>query len=225
MPAVFTIYSVADDGKAKKHKIEVGDPDENENFNDKGQSVTQKPKKYSFEFNGDKFNIIDTPGLTDSRELEQNKLNLDLIKEEMKTLDVIHGICIVLKSNEQKFSSAMEKYLSDLLSIFPKTAVNNIFYLFTHSREIFRGIGHTNNFLKIFAKNFKLLHGVELEFSEDRIFYSESYAFEYLIAFQNRYYCREKDEYLKDMWNRTSRNINRFLKEIKTITPILVSEI
>src|SRR5690606_20117778 len=154
--------------------------------------------KYSFEFNGDQFNIIDTPGLTDSRGLEQDKINLDLIREEIKKLDAIHGICIVLKSNQQKLSHEMENCLRGLLSLFPKSAVNNIFYLFTHCRGTLGGIGDAVDPLMVFAEKFKESHDIQLKFLKDRMFCSENEPFQYLIAFQNKYHFREEAGYLKD---------------------------
>ena len=225
MPAVFSFYSTDADGNPITKRIEVGEKDKNENFNTRGESVTQRPKQYSFEFNGDKFNIIDTPGLSDSRGLDQDKINLDLIREEMKKLDSIHGICIVLKSNQQKLGSEMETCLRDLFSLFPKSAVDNIFYLFTHCRGTFMHIGDAINPLMAFAEKFKASHDIKLQFVGNRMFCSESEPFQYLIALQNNYHFREEDPYLKDMWSTTANNISRFLDKIKNITPIKVADI
>ena len=97
--------------------VRAGDPAENENFNDSGQSVTQEPKVYQFTFQGNTVNVIDTPGLSDSRGAEQDKKNLQLIRECLHKQDKVHAICIVLKSNDSKLGHQFELALRNLLSL------------------------------------------------------------------------------------------------------------
>src|SRR5690606_24252785 len=71
IPVNFKVQKRNEEGEIEEEVVKAGDPEENENFNDAGESVTQEPRVHKFTFQGNTVNVIDTPGLTDSRGAEQ----------------------------------------------------------------------------------------------------------------------------------------------------------
>ncbi|KAJ3083550.1 hypothetical protein HDU99_008612 [Rhizoclosmatium hyalinum] len=77
----------------------------NENVNDKGQSVTQYCKKYTISVNNRRINFIDTPGMLDSRGIEQDQKNSDHIIAYISTLTHLSAVLFVMKPNEERLTA------------------------------------------------------------------------------------------------------------------------
>uniref|UniRef100_A0A914XZ99 G domain-containing protein n=1 Tax=Panagrolaimus superbus TaxID=310955 RepID=A0A914XZ99_9BILA len=86
-------FEVQDD-EYKSHKVSLGKAEETEeNFNSLGHSVTQRPKNYYFPIDNKEFiHIIDTPGLADSRGVEQDNINLELIRKAIINVGQLHAL-------------------------------------------------------------------------------------------------------------------------------------
>uniref|UniRef100_A0A914DXV3 G domain-containing protein n=1 Tax=Acrobeloides nanus TaxID=290746 RepID=A0A914DXV3_9BILA len=100
IPAQFTIT----DKDLKQKVIKIGDS-KNENLA-VGKSSTQHPKAHVFRAGKKTIRLIDTPGIGDSRGLEQDKENFAEILSYIAKLDEIHGICILLKPNNSVMTIA-----------------------------------------------------------------------------------------------------------------------
>jgi len=74
----------------------------NENINNKNESQTQKSKNYYYDYENIKINIIDTPGLGDTRGFEQDKENIKLIVDKLKETTTIDIILIVANGTHEK---------------------------------------------------------------------------------------------------------------------------
>ena len=122
--------------------IHIGKPSDNENL-EEGQSATQEPTTHTFPFVDKLINIIDTPGIGDSRGVEQDKKNFDSILGHISHIKEIHGICILLKPNNARLTVIFRFCIQQLLAHLHKDAGRNIVFCFTHARGNFYRPGDT----------------------------------------------------------------------------------
>ena len=126
-----TQFVVASNGNAIAETIRVGSSS-NESFI-KGQSSTQNPKDYAFRHDNILVHLIDTPGIGDTRGIEQDKANMKSIMDFLSQPQYkkIHGICILIKPMEsylEKNKHSFEYCLKELLAQFHRSALHNIVF-------------------------------------------------------------------------------------------------
>uniref|UniRef100_A0AC34RPC5 AIG1-type G domain-containing protein n=1 Tax=Panagrolaimus sp. JU765 TaxID=591449 RepID=A0AC34RPC5_9BILA len=198
----------------------------NENFNNSGESVTQKPKVHLFKFGNDTVRIIDTPGLADTRGSDQDEINLKLIQKMVKSQEQIHGICIFIKSNDSKLTPQFEMTVRQLLSVFPKSALNNVFFFFTHCVGTFFAVGDVMNPLKELQKKYGKSHGSTFSLEWNRMHCVDSEGFRYLVCRKQEveYSTRPETDFYY-AWDESSKEITKFFETVKTIQPIPANQI
>ncbi|CAD6199156.1 unnamed protein product [Caenorhabditis auriculariae] len=110
----------------------------NENLMSSGESATQEPKDYIFEYdqNGTKkeIRIIDTPGIGDTRGIEQDRKNFNKIMQFLSCIDELHAILILMKPNQARLDLTFKFCVDELLVHLHKDAAKNIFFCFTNTR-------------------------------------------------------------------------------------------
>ena len=206
--------------------FEAGPVDTNENTNDKGQSVTQKPKIYGFDASKYYLNIIDTPGLGDTRGSDQDQINLQLIHEKLGEIDYLNAICFVIPSNISKLTQSFEMLLRDLLSLFPKAALKNVFFIFTYSNSSFFTIGDTRKPIEEFIRNYKESNSAEIPFGPQNVCCVDSEAFMYFIANKESYEYHNRDrESFRLSWDKSKEAIEKFLQQLEELEPSKTAEI
>uniref|UniRef100_A0AC34Q2W1 AIG1-type G domain-containing protein n=1 Tax=Panagrolaimus sp. JU765 TaxID=591449 RepID=A0AC34Q2W1_9BILA len=198
----------------------------NENFNNSGESVTQKPKVHLFKYGNDTVRIIDTPGLADTRGTDQDEINLKLIQKMAKNQEQIHGICIFIKSNDSKLTPQFEMTVRQLLSVFPKSALNNVFFFFTHCVGTYFGIGDVMNPLKELQKKYEESHGSTFSLEWNKMHCVDSESFRYLVCRkQNVEYSTRSEADFYYAWDKSAEEISTFFEIVKTIQPIPANKI
>ena len=114
-----------------------GTPNDNEMHNNVEFS-TQEVKVYLFptKMDGKTFNLrlIDTPGVGDPRGVEHDDVNLENILAYLATLQKLHGICFVLKSNQTRLTKFFVYCLKQILTRLDKSASENIIFITTYSK-------------------------------------------------------------------------------------------
>ena len=98
---------------------------------EKGKSMTQCSKKHEVTHGKAKFVILDTPGMGDTRGLDQNKQNLQNIIDTTKQLEFINAICIVANGTQERLTISFKYVFNELQAFFPKTVMANIFLVAT----------------------------------------------------------------------------------------------
>ena len=80
-----------------------------------------------------KVRILDTPGLADTRGLQQDELHKKSITAQIeKHVDSISAILVLADGTAPRVTVGTDYALSTLSSIFPQTLVNNIAFMFTN---------------------------------------------------------------------------------------------
>ena len=106
----------------------------NESNLPKNQSQTNAAMMYTFKRkDGCTLRILDTPGLCDTRGLEQDKNHkksiAEAIKDQVQTID---GIIIMANGTLERVGPGVEYALHTLSTMFPRSIVNNIGFIFTN---------------------------------------------------------------------------------------------
>uniref|UniRef100_A0AC34R080 AIG1-type G domain-containing protein n=1 Tax=Panagrolaimus sp. JU765 TaxID=591449 RepID=A0AC34R080_9BILA len=226
VPCEFPVYY--EDGTKKV--VKIGKDDVNEHYQSDGNntgSTTQSCKVHPLVFGKQRINFIDTPGLTDTRGMDQDNKNLKMIYKTITSFDKIHAVCFVLKPNEIKLGVGAERALSDLLSLFPKTVMSRVIFLMTYAKGTFFRPGSTVSALAKFSANLKETRGVELpKITKETVFCFDNEAFRYLCAREKniKYPNATLDDY-KFSWDNSRDATLRFFDRLKSLEPLMRQEL
>ncbi|CAE6447231.1 unnamed protein product [Rhizoctonia solani] len=107
---------------------------ETESGLDKTQSQTTEARLYTFDTtDGVKFQILDTPGLADTRGIDEDKKHRERIYRAVNELVTrIDGVMIVANGSIERLTAATSYTLETLSTLFPRSIKNNIGILFTN---------------------------------------------------------------------------------------------
>jgi len=102
-----------------------------------GESVTDMPSEYNFQYESSQINLIDTPGLMDTKDTagthDTDREHVNNILRLLSTYDEIHAICILLNGNTNRLSNTFKYTLTELLKHLDTGACNNVIFVFTHT--------------------------------------------------------------------------------------------
>jgi septin family protein len=202
--------------------VKFGNPDPNENHEHQGQSVTQQCKSYVFDLNDRTYlRLIDTPGIGDTRGINQDVKNIDHILTYINNFTHLNAICLLLKPNASRLNIFFRSCLSQLLTYLTPIAYNNILFCFTNARATFYAPGDTGPLLR------KMLHdeNLNIPFEKGNTFCFDSESFRYLAARKRNI---NFDDYQKqectDSWNKSVTESLRLLNSIQTRQPYYLDE-
>ncbi|ESU39963.1 Ankyrin repeat protein [Giardia duodenalis] len=113
--------------------VRMGPSDDSESTESVSVSVTQDPKLHAFDSFGATVQLIDTPGIGDTRGYDYDRANLDKIINFIRDYE-IHGIFILLKP-DTRLSASFKLCVEELLARLPVGAKENIVFCFTNARS------------------------------------------------------------------------------------------
>ena len=196
--------------------VSVGSASQNE-VQKAGQSATQVPRAYRINFGKQLITLLDTPGLADTRGLEKDKENVEDILGHLSHYDKIHGICILLKSNNSRLSATFIFCVTEFLRHLHKSAADNIVFCFTNTRNTFYEPGDTLPILKQLLSELK---GVSLSLTEYNQFCFDNEAFRFLACLKSGIQFNQQDiDAFSLSWTRSLNETNRLLKHVHSLTP------
>ncbi|CAF5166727.1 unnamed protein product, partial [Rotaria sp. Silwood1] len=157
--------------------IKFGDIDSNENYNDIGQSVTQKCKSYVFNISNEKkLCIIDTPGFGDTRGNKQDNLNMEEIFSFLHNIPYLNGICLLFKPEIIELHPYFHSCCTQLFDYFGENIRDYFIFCFTNARSTFFAPGNTRTLLETFFDSFPIKN---IPFKKMNTFCFDSEAFRY----------------------------------------------
>jgi len=197
--------------------IQFGNQNQNEDFDHPGQSVTQQCKTYPLSISTTTkctINIIDTPGIGDTRGFEQDDLNIQNIMSYIDKLPHLNAICILLKPNESKLNVVLRSYFTQLIGLLGENACENIVFCFTNTRGTFYSPGNTGPLLRQMLNDLPIK---QIPFGKLNTFCFDSESFRYLIARLDgvAFDDFQRKEY-EQSWTVSMEESNRFLSHICT---------
>jgi hypothetical protein len=160
--------------------VKFGDTDSNENHENQGQSVTQQCKSYIFNLNDKlRLRLIDTPGMGDTRGIDQDEKNIDHILTYVNNLPHLNAICLLLKPNTSRLNVFFRSCVNQLLAYITPIGYNNIIFCFTNARSTFFAPGNTGPLLR---QMLKTKHHDDIPFQKKNTFCLDSESFRYLAG-------------------------------------------
>ena len=190
--------------------------EKNENYATEGQSVTQRPKSYVFPLGRTEIRIIDTPGIGDTRGIEQDKANMQNIMTHLGNLDELNGIVILLKPTNARISVMFKFCIKELLTHLHRDACRNIVFCFTHARGTFFEPGDTLPALR------KMLSdgGIDIRLGQDTIYCMDNEPIRFLAAVkQGISFNDERRQVYAKSWEKTVSETKRLLQYISSLEP------
>jgi GTP-binding protein EngB required for normal cell division len=161
--------------------INFGQCDSNEDHNRTGQSVTQHCKSYIFNIdNNTKLRIIDTPGVGDTRGVEQDDKNIEHILSYINNLPHLNAICFLLKPNTTRLNVFFRSCFMQLFNFLGPNVRENVIFCFTNTRATFYTPGNTTPLLKEMLR--ELPNGDTCAFAKENTFCFDSESFRYLAV-------------------------------------------
>ncbi|XP_078349242.1 uncharacterized protein LOC144634224 [Oculina patagonica] len=202
------------DEEENAKEIKIGS-DENEVFAD-GQSATQFPREYVIETDTTKFHLIDTPGIGDSRGIEQDKENFDNILAFLTNYDKINAVVVLLKPNNSRMTVAFRFCVMELLSYLHKSIVSNIIFAFTNTRGTFYRPGDSLQVLSKLLEENK----IEIDLSPESYFCFDNEAFRFLACIKNgiKFAPEDVDLYSKS-WVNSWETTGKLVQFVMTKQP------
>ncbi|KAI7761051.1 hypothetical protein LZL87_011456 [Fusarium oxysporum] len=163
-----------------EREVRIGMQNDREQFSDKGQSATQSCVTYVFHMNGSTFRLIDTPGIGDTRGVDQDNINMANIVETLKSVDKLNTILFLMKPDSTRLTDTFNFCMTGLLSQLHKDTNKNIVFGFTRARSTKYELGATRTPLQALLDEKKT--GIVLGYNNTFFFEAES--FQYLAAFK-----------------------------------------
>ncbi|KAG8726232.1 hypothetical protein FRC11_000535 [Ceratobasidium sp. 423] len=115
--------------------FELKDKHYGESGLDKSQSQTTEARLYHFTTGeGVKIRVLDTPGLADTRGIEEDKRHKERIYRAIQDLITeIDGVMIIANGRQERLTVATDYTLNILATFFPRSIVDNIGIIFTNT--------------------------------------------------------------------------------------------
>ncbi|GJQ71632.1 hypothetical protein Trydic_g11331 [Trypoxylus dichotomus] len=210
--------------------VEIG-KDNNEN-NTMTESATLEARSYVFPIQKrgiHRIRLIDTPGIGDTRGIEQDNENMENILSYISHIENLHAICFLLKPNNTRLTVMFHYCIKQLLSRLDKSASKNIIFLFTNTRSSFYQPGDTTTALKTILKDIKEKPPfAHIKFQKDNVFCLDNESFRYLVAIKSNIELGNKESFV-DSWNHSVKECWRMLdyvtgKGSSKITPHKVKD-
>ena len=210
----------------EEHNITFGEPDpsSNEQFNKRGQSVTQQCRSYVFDLphhQRRRMCIIDTPGFGDTRGIEQDDRNIEHIREYITQWKYLHAVCFLLKPNESRLNIFFRSCFDQLFSLLGPGVGANVMFCFTNARSTLYAPGNTAPLLK------KMLSTVEsgrVELKKENAFCFDNESFRYLMAVRKEVqFSKEEESDYEKSWITSVKESNRLMDHLQRKQPFVLS--
>ena len=185
-----------------------------------GDSVTVIPNEYVFQYRNTQINLIDTPGLMDTKDEngshDTDKKHVNNILRLLSTYDEIHAICILLKGSVNRLSNTVKYTLNEIMTHLDKGASNNVIFILTHTTNA--KSEETQSLLQRFMKENNLL--IPLPPTKETIYCFDNDSVRYLAKCKNKIPPTEDDkEDAEKNWKRSARSTTVMFRYVCSLQP------
>ncbi|KAL2830961.1 hypothetical protein BJY01DRAFT_260690 [Aspergillus pseudoustus] len=214
IPCSFTTQVVDQGGRMISKDVVVG-RDKDEVDGSKGDSATQKATVYPLYFRDTLIRLIDTPGIGDTRGLEQDKQNMANMLAILRNYPALHGILILLKPNNARLGVMFRFCVKELLTHLHTSAAQNMVFGFTNTRGSNYTPGDTFKPLESLLSEY---HNVIPQLSRSNVYCFDSESFRYLAARKQGIEMGHMDDYRRS-WEQSSQEADRLLAHFQSLRP------
>ena len=152
--------------------------------------------------------MVDTPGIGDTRGIEQDALNKEDILATLQHISKLHGILILLKPTNARLTVMFRFCITELLTHLHRDAVNNICFGFTNTRGSGYSPGDTFNPLQTLLAKYR---DAEISLSDHNTYCFDSESFRFLAALSQTKKQMPGLEDYKRSWLQSARESQRLL--------------
>ncbi|XP_024399001.1 uncharacterized protein [Physcomitrium patens] len=219
---IYSKISITTDDYDEREVI-VGDDDANEGSNDRitGQSCTQNCKSYPFPIeDGGILRIIDTPGIGDTRGVDEDKANMKDVLTYILSYDAINAICILLKPDEARLTPSLKYCIMELFVQLDKDAAKNIVLCFTNTKGTMYRPRATKRLLYALLSEISTEMGeaTTIKLTRDTMYCFDSESFIFLVCSQDGISFHEQDSY-RGNWKQLVDESGRLIAYIASLEP------
>lgn len=204
----------ASGGRLVQKEVRIGYDDDERDFS-KGQSATQKTTVYPLYIGSTLVRLIDTPGIGDTRGIEQDRKNMVDVLSVLRNYSQLHGILILLKPNNSRLTVMFRFCVKELLTHLHRSAARNMVFGFTNTRASNYQPGDT----------FAPLEALLSEYSDvipglfrETVYCFDSESFRYLAARQKGIDMGNLDDYRRS-WDHSANEAQRLLNHFRALPP------
>ncbi|KAF9884687.1 hypothetical protein FE257_001316 [Aspergillus nanangensis] len=214
IPCSFTTQVVDEDGRMRSKDVVIGQ-DTDEADGSWGQSATQKATVYPLYFKDTIIRLIDTPGIGDTRGVDQDKKNMANMLSVLRNYTDLHGILILLKPNNARLGVMFRFCVKELLTHLHTSAAHNMVFGFTNTRGSNYTPGDTFKPLeKLLSQYKRVISGLR----QSNVYCFDSESFRYLAAKKNAIEMGNIDDYRRS-WEHSAKEARRLLAHFQSLHP------
>lgn len=193
----------------------------NEGQHNVNTSATKDAAVYRFTVGDTIVRFIDTPGVRDTREGEDERNKLLNVVGTISNLDHLHGICILLTPNQQHFTLWFRVWLREVLMYLDKTACNNITFCFTKSREYGYRPGEALITLRSLLEEIEAIRDTQVCLNNENVYCFDSEAYRYLLEtkYTDLTPVDDKRRVCDLSWNKSKTEFVRLITHLQQVEP------
>ncbi|KAH8808796.1 hypothetical protein F5884DRAFT_753313 [Xylogone sp. PMI_703] len=207
------------DNKIEEIEVKVGAVRDDEHDGSKGQSATQQTTVHSIAIGTSTVRLIDTPGIGDTRGLDYDRKNMADILATLSSYDEMHGILILLKSNNARLTVQFLYCVKELLTHLHRNAAANMVFGFTNTRISNYTPGDTFKPLQELLASHP---DVGLRLTTHTTYCFDSESFRYLAARKSNI-SMDNEEDFRRSWNHSREEAHRLMNHFRSKPPHIVS--
>ncbi|KAM0511189.1 hypothetical protein ACHAPE_010140 [Trichoderma viride] len=172
-----------------------------------GQSATQKSSVYPVKIGTKTYRLIDTPGIGDTRGLSYDKENMADILQTISSYEQLHGILVLVKSNNARLTVTFTYCIKELLTHLHRSAAKIMAFGFTNTRISNYAPGDTFKPLKSLLDKHA---DIPITLSTSTTYCFDSESFRYLAAYKQGIPVSNEEEFRRS-WNHSSEEAHRLI--------------
>lgn len=205
------------DSKIQQFEVKVGSRDD-ERDGSKGASATQQTTVYPVTIGTSTIRLIDTPGIGDTRGLAYDRKNMADILKTLNSYDELHGVLILVKSNNSRLTVAFSWCLKELLMHLHRSAAKNMAFGFTNTRISNYTPGDTFGTIETLLDEHS---DVGLSLTTHTTYCFDSESFRYLAALKNEVFMDNEEDFRRS-WKHSREESLRLMDHFRSKQPHLV---
>ncbi|KAL4721759.1 hypothetical protein ACLX1H_011253 [Fusarium chlamydosporum] len=200
--------------QGRMHKVAFGSENETEVMSTGGQSATQSTVTYVININGKLIRLIDTPGLGDTRGIDQDFKNVSDIVKTLESIDTLSTILFLLKPNNPRLTPSFGFVLSELMTHLHQDTAKNIVFGFTSAR----GSNFTAGLTQVPLEQLLATKNLAVKKLTDKnAFYFDSESFRFLAAKQMLNVEMDEKAMNVESWNKSAEEARRLVNLTLTL--------
>ncbi|UJR32245.1 hypothetical protein I4U23_019711 [Adineta vaga] len=219
-----TAFSHTEHETFDERLIVIGREDEHEKFSIEGQSATQQCRSFLFPIGNRNLRFIDTPGIGDTRGIEQDEKNFQEILNFISQYEHLNAIFIMLKPGEHRLNILFRFSVNELLRHLHIEAAANLNFVFTSARATFFTPGPSKQLIEGLLNKHRIEQNVIIPFSRENSFLFDNEAFRYLALCKNGIHINvEETQSYSKSWDHSVKEYARLMKSINACSLHAVS--